>query len=73
MNLEHISVENHQRLHQSYLPGLEESTIFLPPSLLSIRIASARTHHPKKWLHYRNIMIIMISMISMIIMIKEVH
>ena len=31
MNLEHVSVENHQKLHQSYLPSFEESTIFSPP------------------------------------------
>ena len=31
MNFEHISVENHQKPRQSYLPGFEESTIFSPP------------------------------------------
>jgi hypothetical protein len=31
MNFEHVSVENHQKPRQSYLPGFEESTIFSPP------------------------------------------
>ena len=31
MNFEHVSVENRQKHHQSYLPGFEESTIFPSP------------------------------------------
>jgi hypothetical protein len=47
MNLEHISVENHQRFHQSYLPSFEESTIFLPPCPIADRKRKRKNHATK--------------------------